>query len=171
MQKSLLLVVDVQNGFMNEATEHVLPVINKLIKTWQRKGWPIVCSRFVNIEGSNWETLRDWHRLKGEPDTALAAGFQVDTPYIFKKSTYSAWDSDVLAVTSAHDVRDVVIAGIDTNECVLATAIGVFDSGYTPWLVEDACASTGGAEVHATAIGLLQALLGKQQIITSEEAA
>jgi nicotinamidase-related amidase len=170
MQKSLLLVVDVQNGFVKtDETRAVVPTINDLATLWHKRGWPIVCSRFINLPGSNWQRLRDWHEMQGEPDTALYEELKIDTPYVFKKSTYSAWSDEVSAVCASHDVRDVVIAGVDTNECVFATAIAVFDAGFTPWIVRDACASTGGKKSHAMAIELMSALLGDSQAVSSKD--
>lgn len=170
MDKALLLVVDVQKGFLQtEDAKAVIPHVNTLIGMWEERGWPVVYGRFVNIEGSNWERLRDWHELKGEPDTLLADDLHVVSPYVFKKSTYSAWSNETAAVAALHGATNVVIVGVDTNECVLATAISVFDSGMTPWVVRDCCASNGGVKAHDTAIELLETLLGKQQVIFSKE--
>lgn len=167
----LLLVVDVQNGFLTTSgTQAVVPSINRLIDSWQSKNWPVVFSRFINLPGSNWERLRDWRELRGEPDTALPEALHVNSPYVFKKSTYSAWSDEIMAVCMSHGARDVVLTGVDTNECVLATALAVFDSGYTPWVVQDACASSGGRKPHDMAIELLGALLGGQQVITAADA-
>ena len=169
--KSLLLVVDAQKGFMNEATRPVVPRINQLIQLWRQRNWPVACSRFVNLPGSNWERLRYWHEMQAEPQTLLADGLEADTPYIFEKSTYSAWSDEVIAVCESHQADDVVIVGVDTNECVLATALSVFDAGYRPWVVEDCCASGGGRRPHQTAISLMMALLGEQQIVRSKDLA
>lgn len=170
LHKSLLLVVDMQKGFLGaDDAKVVVPTINRLVEHWQGYGWPIVYSRFVNLEGSNWERLRDWHELKRQPDTELADELTVDPTYVFKKSTYSAWSADTAQVCAIQGVQDVVIVGVDTNECVLATAISVFDAGLTPWLVEDACASNGGQEAHDKAIELLAILMGSQQIVSSTQ--
>lgn len=146
----------------------VVPRINRLIERWQAKRWPIVYSRFINLDQSNWQRLRDWHELQCQPDTELAEGLTVASDYIFKKSTYAAWSSETAAVSAAHHVHDIVIVGVDTNECVLATALAVFDAGLTPWVVEDCCASNGGPEPHQLALQLLRPLLGEQQVITAD---
>jgi nicotinamidase-related amidase len=165
----LLLIVDAQRGFINEATESVIERINKVARTFYAREWPVICTRFVNLPGSNWERLRDWRDMRGEPETLLAESLEVQTPYIFKKSTYSAWSHEVQLVCQNNGVRDVFVVGIDTNECVLATALAVFDAGYTPWVVEDACASGGGMTAHRKTIELLKPLLGEQQVITSDK--
>jgi nicotinamidase-related amidase len=136
MNKALLLVVDMQKGFVrDDKTRHIVPVVNELLAAWQTKGWPVAYSRFINLPGSNFERLRDWRELQGEPQTELLDELEVVSPYVLKKSTYAAWSDEVIGICAAAGVRDVVIVGVDTNECVLATALAVFDSGYTPWVV------------------------------------
>jgi nicotinamidase-related amidase len=162
----ILLVVDMQQGFVDSPdTRAIVPNVVEMTKLWQDRGWPIVCSRFVNLPGSNWHRLRDWHDLQNEPATLLIPELDGVTQYILKKSTYSAWSDEVSMVCAAHQARDVVIVGVDTNECVLATALSVFDSGLTPWIVRDACASSGGSKPHNMALELLAALMGQQQVI------
>jgi nicotinamidase-related amidase len=168
--KALLLVLDVQKGFVkSEPTKTMVPRINRLIERWQAKGWLIVYSRFINLPGSNWERLRDWHELTNEPDTELCDDLTVASPYVFKKSTYAAWSNETAMVCATHQVSEVVIVGVDTNECVLATALAVFDAGLIPWIVEDCCASSGGDEPHQLALQLLRPLLGEQQVIRSSD--
>ena len=170
MNKALLLIVDVQKGFLQTAeTRAVVPCINELVTAWQERSWPVAYSRFINLENSNWQRLRDWHELTDEPATQLADGLIVTGNYIFKKSTYAAWSPETAAVCAGQGITDVVIAGVDTNECVLATALAVFDAGLTPWVAENCCASNGGSKPHAAAIGLLKPLLGEQQIVKSSQ--
>jgi nicotinamidase-related amidase len=165
--QKLLLIIDVQRGFMNDSTRPVVDTVSEVARVFYGREWPVICTRFINLPGSNWERLRGWSGMQHEPDTLLAEDLDVQTPYIFKKSTYSAWSHEVQIVCQNNGVRDVVIVGIDTNECVLATALAVFDAGYTPWVVEDACATGGGEAAHKNTIELLKPLLGKQQITNS----
>jgi nicotinamidase-related amidase len=166
----LLLVVDVQNGFVNDNTRHVVRPIANLVKKWQtEKLGPVVFSRFINLAGSPWERLRDWHELKNEPDTSLHEAMPQYDAYVFKKSTYSAWSPEVQQVCGGHKVDEVVLCGIDTNECVLATAIDIFESNLTPVLVEDCCASGAGEDMHNTAIKLIKKLIGQEQVKMSNQ--
>lgn len=169
-QKKLLLLVDMQNGFMQaNATRAVVKPVQALVTVWQERNWPIVASRFINLDGSNWERLRGWSELKDEPQTALIEELTDATSFVFKKSTYSAWSSEVMAVAASRSVRDIVLAGVDTNECVLATALSIFDSGFTPIVVEDCCASSGGEEPHAMAVQLMKACLGERQVVQASD--
>ncbi|GAA3083901.1 hypothetical protein GCM10020000_82690 [Streptomyces olivoverticillatus] len=47
---------------------------------------------------------------------------------------------------------DLLLCGIDTDSCVYDTAVAAYHGGLRPWIVTDACASTGGAEVHEAAL-------------------
>src|SRR6476469_8837149 len=86
LDNSLLLIVDVQKGFLQtDETKAIVPRINQLVEKWQKHDLPIVYSRFVNLEGSNWEKLRDWHELKNAPDTELADELTVISDYVLKK--------------------------------------------------------------------------------------
>lgn len=158
-----------QNGFVQtDDTRAIIPRIQGLADAWAKKDWPIVASRFINIQGSNWERLRDWHDMQSGPATNIVPDLTLQTSYIFKKGTYSAWSDEVSAVCAAHSVQQIVIVGVDTNECVLATAIDIFDAGLTPIVVKDCCASSGGKQSHDMGIALLSALIGPRQIVARQ---
>jgi nicotinamidase-related amidase len=43
---------------------------------------------------------------------------------------------------------DLYVCGIDTDICVLKTAVDAFEYDLTPWILQDACASHAGPEAH-----------------------
>ncbi|MFJ2399895.1 hypothetical protein ACIOUE_01240 [Streptomyces xanthochromogenes] len=45
-------MIDVQNGFVNEHSRHVVPVIGRLIEQWEAAGAPVLFSRYFNHPGS-----------------------------------------------------------------------------------------------------------------------
>lgn len=163
---SLLLVVDVQRGFIHKQTERVIAPINRLLAEWRQTGQPVAFSRFINPAGGLWERLRDWHGCKTEADTALHDSLEVKGDLVLEKQTYSAWGPDLEALCRKKNISKVVLCGVDTNECVLATAISIFDAGLVPVVVRDACASQG-VEFHETALKLLEVLLGKEQVVSN----
>ena len=61
--------------------------------------------------------------------------------------------------------KEVVIRGLDTESCVLKTAVNAFELGYTPLVVEDLCASHAGREAHEAGIFVASRFIGKKQII------
>lgn len=167
IKNTLLLVVDVQNGFVTDGTRHVLPPINKLIRHWHDNNGAVAFSRFINPENSLYEKLRGWCACRSEPEVALHPDLERnEDDIVFEKPTYSAWGSDVDKFCKSRDIDKVVVCGIDTNECVLATAIGIFDAGFVPVVAKDCCASKG-QEFHESALMLLEVLLGQEQVVES----
>jgi nicotinamidase-related amidase len=113
----------------------------------------------------------DWRKLYGPPDTDLPPELKPcseDGAIIIDKRTYSALTDEALRLIDRHGWTDVVICGIDTELCVLATALDAFDNGLTPWVVGDASASTGGQAAHDAGLLVMARGIGDQQIVTSE---
>lgn len=68
--KTALLVVDVQNGFINEFTRHIPPRIAVLIARDEHA--PVLFTRFDNVDGSPFRRLLGWEACAAPPDTDLA---------------------------------------------------------------------------------------------------
>lgn len=165
--RALLLVVDVQNGFLNAHTNHVLPVIKGLCESWPND---IVFTRYHNYPGSQFERLLNWYKLRDEPDTHLAAELEPFLPRasaVVDKMGYTALVPEMRKLLTAGDYTDVVLCGLDTETCVLKSAVDVFEFGLTPWLVSDACASNGGPAMHRTALRLARRFIGAGQLLKS----
>jgi nicotinamidase-related amidase len=170
MSKKLLLIVDVQNGFINRHTEHIVQPIKQLVEKWQdQKSGPVIYSRFINLDNSPWEKLKDWHELKHEPDTTLYPDLPTDNSEIFKKGTYSAWSKEVQQICDGAAIDKVVLCGIDTDQCVLETSIDIFEANLVPVVVADLCASSAGRDFHEAGLKLIRRLIGEKQVIQSGE--
>ena len=46
----LLIVIDVQNGFVNQHSSHVLPVIRRLLGEWTAMGREVLFTRYHNYD-------------------------------------------------------------------------------------------------------------------------
>ncbi|WP_223273940.1 cysteine hydrolase family protein [Nocardia cerradoensis] len=177
MDKAALLVVDAQNGFVNQHSKHVIPAIVDLASRWMVTGRPTVFTRYWNYEGSPYENLIGWRALYGPPDTDIVADLIPFTTkagaHLLDKTTYTALTKEGLALLAELDVTDLVICGIATDACVLKTALDAFELGFTPWVLRDAVASNAtrhrAAEIHASALLHISRLVGAGQIIDSAE--
>lgn len=174
----VLVVVDVQNGFVSDGSAHIVPVILDLVKRWEQTGNHILLTRYHNYPGSPFERFVNWYNLHESPETDLVDGL---APYaeharihVLDKETYTALTEEGRRIISEHGFTDLFICGIATDGCVLKTTLDTFDSGYTPWVLEDACASNATRmppkEVHNAALMLLSRLVGAGQIISADEA-
>jgi nicotinamidase-related amidase len=168
---AVLLVVDVQNGFVTEEIRHILPVIIELVDRWQRLGGTTVYSRYFNYPGSVFERLMEWRQLYEPPDTDIVERL---TPYtrhstVFDKYGYSAVTAEFTELTHAHHWTDVAICGLDTDLCVLKTALDIFEHHLTPWVITNASASIGGDRHHDSALTVLGRAIGERHLVTVEE--
>jgi nicotinamidase-related amidase len=177
--RPVLMVIDVQNGFITANSEPVVPVIAGLVRQWLTAGGDVIFSRYSNYAGSPYERLIGWYGLHGAPETDLV---DVLVPLaehprstVIDKTVYTALTSQVREVLAEGGYTDLLVCGIATDGCVLKTVLDAFESGFTPWVLADACASNASrvdpAEVHRTALGLLARLVGAGQVISVRDAA
>ena len=167
--KKMLLVVDMQNGFVNHHSEQVVPNVLRLIDSFSKKGEPVVFTRFFNHANSQWVKLIGWKRLMESPETDLVPAIASAARLVFDKSSYTALTSDVQNYVKQQDVDRIVLCGVATDGCVLKTAVDIFEKGLTPIVVSDACASHAGQEVHEAGLMLIKRYIGKQQVVGLEE--
>jgi nicotinamidase-related amidase len=177
IDKAALLVVDVQNGFVNEFSAHAVPVIVDLATRWAQADRPTVYTRYWNYTGSPWERLIGWKALYGPPETDIVEELEVlvEAPgsHLLDKTVYTALTAEGRDLLRSLDVTDLVICGIATDACVLKTALDAFEFGYTPWVVRDAVASNAtrhrASEIHESALLHISRLVGAGQVIDSSD--
>ncbi|MGK5545702.1 isochorismatase family cysteine hydrolase [Streptomyces sp. URMC 127] len=166
-------MIDVQNGFVNDKSRHVVPVIASLVTRWEATGSPVLFSRYSNYPDSPFVRLLDWTALQSAPETDIVTELSAHADraaQIVDKVTYSAFTPDVLGGFQDRGWRNVLLCGIATDSCVLKTAADAFEAGIAPWIVTDACASEAGHEVHQAGLTVARRLIGTRQLITSAEA-
>lgn len=171
--RSVLVVVDVQNGFIREASAPVVPVIADLVDRWQRAGEDTVFTRYLNYEGSPFERLIGWSELMTSPQTDIVEELQ---PYakkataVIDKFGYGLFaDKAGAALVSEHGWTEIYVCGIATESCVLATALGAFEANLNPWLIEDASASHAGQHAHDAGVLVTRRFIGEGQIIKAAD--
>ena len=165
------MIVDVQNGFLTEQTRHVLPAIVELVDQWQKADGKSIYTRYFNYPGSAFERLMDWRRLYAPPDTDIADELAPYTRHstVLDKRTYSAVTPQFTELASQHEWTDIAICGIDTDLCVLKTALDIFEYGLIPWVVTNASASTGGNTAHESGLTVISRAIGEHHLVTTEE--
>ena len=166
--KPVLVVVDVQNGFITEHSQPVIPVITDLVQRWQAAQGDIIFSRYLNYPGSPFERLIGWTKMTNAPETDIVTEF---APYIsprtpiIDKYIYTLFTPEGTYLVDEHGWTDLYICGIDTDICVLKTAVDAFEHNLTPWILQDACASHAGPEAHAAGLFIAGRFIGANQII------
>jgi nicotinamidase-related amidase len=163
MTESLLLIIDVQAGLINEWTEHVPPRVSALQASFDQ----VSVTRYYNPQKS----LR--RRLVGEsgfalgsPPTRLAFEPRNDATIIDKPGYSCVSDGFLDRLRGAHIAR-VHLCGIATEAGVLKCALDLFEAGIEPVVLAHACGSDHDPKLHAAALCLLRRLIGERQVIGS----
>lgn len=129
--KTALLVVDVQNFYLHDAPDELPGEIAEHIdnSTYDYIAFTV----FKNNPKSNFVKSLKWRKCDTKSDIQLPPEIR---PYatknnVFIKSTYSGFHGTKLhTFLQNNKIEKVVICGVDTDACVLATAFSAFDHGY-----------------------------------------
>lgn len=122
-----------------------------------------IATQFTNPKDSLYRSLLGWGELSGPPETDILPPVLARADVKLEKTTYSA------ALGIAERLRNrvprsVYVCGVDTDACVMAAAIGLFDLGLRPVVLADACASSGGLALHLSALEIMRRNLGRKQV-------
>ena len=158
---SLLIIVDVQNGFVNDNTREVLDVVNKAKE--KLKYDVCVLTKFFNSEETSFSQILNWKRFQTEEEQELSVGIEKHDKVIYK-STYSAVTDELKTLISQNRYKKAYVCGIETDSCVLATAFELFDNGVEPMIIIDGCASMRGPEYHNAAELIMRRSFGDDNV-------
>lgn len=159
-RKKALFIVDVQEWFVIERNKYILWNIKKLIISG---GYDcIIYSVSYNKEGSIWYSQIGWCENPKETDTfqeILDVFPQKNIYKIFKltRSIFKA-DSNVQEILQEHHIEEIHISGIESNDCVFATALEASDFQYFTFVIEEASETRTYAPNHQKAIDILRYL-------------
>lgn len=170
ISKTPLIIIDVQNGFVNDNSKCALPDIKRLIDLWHAKAAPVIFTKFINPPGSFWRTLIGWNRLAEAPETDIFPEIQpTKDDLVFEKHTYTSFTQEVLNLFQQKKWTAAVLCGIATDGCVLKTGVDAFEKQITPFIVGTACGSHAGPQLHEAGLLLLLRFVGKHQILSFEQ--
>lgn len=162
VDKTALVLIDVQNGFISDYTSRCLPQIHKAATD---KRFPVtIATRFYNPKGSPFRSFIQWERLSDEADTALDQVVEKHANVIIDKPTYGA-GQQIAEQLRRHGLTQALFMGIDTDVCVLQNAAQLFDMGYRTFVDLSGCATNGGPEADAAAVRLMQRTVGGNQVL------
>jgi len=159
-----LLVVDVQEGFINDFTRHVPRRVATLIErdTFD----PILFTRFINTESGPYQRFIGWDACAEEPETNLVHDVAVHArePHIFTKPGYAGVPDALTEHLRDEEIERISIVGIDTDMCVLKIAMDIFDLNIEPFVLVDCCASTAGLQAHLAGLAVLARNIGADHL-------
>lgn len=159
----VLIIVDAQEGFVTPHSQHVITPLENLQYEFDH----VVFTKFYNPEPSPFRKILGYDQMAPKsPETELALQPREEA-VIISRPLYSCVTEPLLVRLKTWGVREVFIAGIATEACVLKSVLDLFELNIRPWVLEDLCASDKGAEFHDPAIKVMGKLIGLQHIIQS----
>jgi nicotinamidase-related amidase len=172
----LLVVVDMQHVFgpgspwETPGFDALIPQIERLVEAF---GDRVCLTRFLvpeRPEGSWVEYYREWEFVTKpdalpllelvEPFSSNSRAAHVDKP------TFCKMGPELRAL--AGESRTMVVCGVATDCCVIATVLDAVDDGMYVRVVRDACAGVTG-EAHERAIEVMAGFPPQVSITTVEE--
>jgi nicotinamidase-related amidase len=151
--KTALIIVDVHNFFLHDAPDDLISNIVTHLKSQPYDA--VAFTVFRNKSDSNFVKSLNWNKCSAGEDLEFPADFQ---PYItdtnvFTRAAYSAFtETSLNKYLQDQAIEKVVLCGVDTDACVLATAFSAFDNGYLIDVNFDLTYSGGDLEPEARAI-------------------
>ena len=186
--RTALLVVDMQRGFLDpgQAMEvpearAIVPTVADLLALFRRKGMPVVFSQFVYSPAAPLLVgdLHPEHRpaapgaptgwghpssscLDGDPSVEVVPELAPAPGEIaVRKHWYDAFAGTPLdGALRARGVRSLVVTGTMTDICVLATVVGAFNREYRVTVVEDGVA-TLWPEIQQATLDIIRRAYGR----------
>ncbi len=173
--KKILLVVDVQKGFIiTPAVNDIKNNIDSLIKS----GFfdVVISTVYQNYEDSPIIKLMGWDKLLTSDEQQLIGEARYQSDYVIRKHRYSAVNDDLIKVLmkvgEGQLPECVFVVGVDTECCVLTTATDIFELGIRPIVLNKYCGSSSGLANHKAGLLSMQSLVGKcnmsDELILSE---
>lgn len=168
--KNVLVVIDLQMGFMNDNTLKVANNIRDLFDSGKYSA--VIATKFTNMPGSSFDSFLGWKGMLDEKEKELLPFVEEYADSIISKCSYSCVKNTnfIQSLVALCDglPEEVTLVGVDTDACVLATAIDLFEMGIRPIIIEDCVGSSGGDECHEAGMLLLKRSIGKEQIRKGE---
>jgi nicotinamidase-related amidase len=159
-----LVVVDVQEGFVTPETRATVPHIEDHLRRRRGDLAGVIATRFVNVPDSLYETQRDWHEMMEGPTTQVLPRIRQDADVVLVKHGLAPDRDELMEGLRRLAVEEVELCGFDTDQCVLATALQLWDLGIAPRVLAPLCSSSGGHEMHLAGLAMLRRAIGDRNV-------
>jgi nicotinamidase-related amidase len=155
--KNAILIVDVQKFFINKFTKDIPKKITIFLN--KKKFDFVLFSKFIFSRKSSFAKFIKKPRLINQKDIDIVSELKkfITKNNVFTKSTFSSLKSkQLLNFLKKNKVGKLYLCGLDTNACVLATAVEAFDLGFDVKVLEDLCGSHSSKKYHKNAVEILK---------------
>ena len=160
-ENNLLVIIDLQNEFINENTNNSINEIEELINS--NKYNNIIFTRFINSNNNPTYKILNWNGCLNEESRKIC--INTGDYKIYDKETYSAYNNELIKYIDDNKIDNIYLCGIDIECCVLITALNLFENGYNVYVLKDYSYCTNGIDRKNNAIEILKRNIGKDRVI------
>ncbi|MFC1784889.1 cysteine hydrolase family protein [Candidatus Neomarinimicrobiota bacterium] len=151
IQKSALLILDMQDFFHNESSHAFVPSAKAIIKPIKSLAnlfisnkLPVIITKHINTK-ANAKQMDAWWRdiLKEESEfSQLIADFDIPQAELTIKSQYDAfYNTNLNDILQKNNIIQVIVTGVMTHLCCETTARSAFARGYDVFFPIDGTAT------------------------------
>ena len=123
----VLLVVDIQKGFVNSEYDYLVDKINKYIENNEYD--KIIFTKFIN-NNPLFSSKLNYVKLKDEEEQEIVVNIP-NNSVILEKRGYGLSLENIEYIKNLN-VKEIDICGIETDACVYAIAMQLFDNNIYP---------------------------------------
>jgi biuret amidohydrolase len=164
-------IIDANRRFFERCRDEGIPIVHQL--TSYRDVDEIRSNPFWRTRADDPDATRknvERHNLEGLPGCEIIPEL-LDAERDWVVDTKKRYDcfvgTDLDFVLRTHGINTVLITGVNTNSCVLATATSANVRDYAVFVVEDCVDTMDGPEIHEAALACVRAAFG--WVMTSDE--
>ncbi len=138
-----LLVIDVQNGLVNQGDfSKELSLMENIIKDFKKDKNPVIFMK-------HYDDFEESPLRKGYVGNELHHSLKDYAEFVIEKQTPSSfYGTNLSEVLEEKEIDHVFITGFNTEFCCMFTAIAAFDRGYKVTFIEDATATVNNADTY-----------------------
>jgi isochorismate hydrolase len=164
VQKAALLVLDMQQFFLNPSSHAfipsgpaILPRIKRLVRTFEEQQRLLILTRHVNSEGDARLMSKWWQDLIRNESPLSRLADELDNParMVICKSQYDAfYGTSLETILKDAGINQVLISGVMTHLCCETTARSAFMRGLEVFVAIDGMATYTRAFHEAALLNL-----------------
>lgn len=169
----IILVIDMQQGFTDYGKWTTATLTSKIAGLLERGIFDgVIASKFVNGKNSVYERLMSWSGLETEEEREIPPEILRHADAVIEKRGYSFVSADLIQcicqLNGGPYPERVFLAGVDTDCCVLSTAVSLFERNIRPIVLTRYVDLNGGRESHKAGLQCLRRLIGDRQLSDAE---
>lgn len=175
-EKKALVIVDIQNGFMNQYTEHLKAKIRDYAlksvgSADEKKPYQIVIvTQYINNTMTACYNFEGWKDcMPGTESAALCEEIETlkeQIPfYLVKKDRFTCYTEEFRRILRENEITAVAFCGVNTGCCVLHSALDAYEDCVDTCVLGELCGSTNGEYYHKIGLDLLGSLISEERVL------